>query len=573
MSEILEYKKSDCELLRIQSKQKFDQVKGTWIDLCRWASPHRAKWMLAQMPGERNNNHIVDTTHIIALRAYVAGFLEGNTSATRPWFRLQAQDPDANKNETIKEWLGKFTTRCQHYLTGSNFYHEAGQFYYDFGVVNTGAHYIDEFKNGFHFHTLIPGSYYIISNSLGEAVVMVREFVLNVKAVVDTYGTKKNGEWDWSNFSPQLRSLYEKGLYTETVNIVHIVKENTGFIPEKPQAGLNRKWISLTYEAQGDRGYGADDRYNAWQLTPDAPDDKRFLKIKASKRKPFIVGASDRNGNFEYGERGPTLDAIGLIKSLNKKAIAKDQALEHMLKPPLQGPANLRKSYISSAPNTYVPLDAMSNAKGQGLRTVFDLNENFGSLVQDVTDLRDMVDKLYYSDYLLYLSRNPKTRTAAETNAIVQEQQLVIGPNLQSLNWTYNQPVVDFISDWVLDNDPYLEPPPEELQDQFLKTDYISIFAQAQKAADLPNIERYIDRMLGVAQIDPQALQKVNLDKLADIYEDRLYLPAGLNNPQAKVDAMRQQAMAQAQQQQALQQTLPAVAGAAKDVGLTLDQK
>jgi hypothetical protein len=196
-------------------------------------------------------------------------------------------------------------------------------------------------------------------------------------------------------------------------------------------------------------------------------------------------------------------------------------------------------------------------------------------LVQDVSDLRDQVEKLYYADYLLYLSRNPKTRTATETNAVVQEQQLIIGPNLQSLNWTHNVPVVEFIMDWVLYEDPFLPPPPKELTGQFLQPEFISVFAQAMKAADLPAIDRYMQMVEQVGQLPGGAKiwDKANLDKLADLYEDRLFLPAGLNNPQGKVDAMRQQAQAAAQRDQMLHQTIPAIAGAAKDAGIQANQK
>jgi hypothetical protein len=177
-----------------------------------------------------------------------------------------------------------------------------------------------------------------------------------------------------------------------------------------------------------------------------------------------------------------------------------------------------------------------------------------------------MVDKIFYADFLLYLSRNPKTRTAAETNAIVEEQQRIIGPNLQSLNTTYNNPVLEWVMDYVLFEDPYLEPAPEELQGQSLKPEYISVFAQAQRAADLPAIDRYVAMIGQVGQIDPRILQKINTDKLADLYEDRLYLPSGLNNPQDKVEAMREQAQMEMKRQQALQETLPAMAGAMKDM-------
>jgi len=561
-------KKSECEYLRNQAKEKFDRVRGTWIDCGRWAAPHRIKWMLSQMDGERNNQHIVDSTHILALRSYVAGFLEGNTSATRPWYRIQSSNPEKNLIPKNHAWLDKFTRRTHSMLTRSNFYHAAGQFYYDYGTFNTGAHYIDEIDGNLFFHTLTPGSYFVINNRLGEAVVMVREFSLSVKALVDGYGRKVNGKWDWSNFSSRVRKLYEQGTYTQMVELVNIIRENPNFDPEQPQVGLNRKWLSLTYEVGSTKGqYYHGTEAEGGSATPDIKEGEKFVKVSASKRKPFIVGKAETSGNFEYGEKGPTLDALGLIKSLNKKAISKDQALEQILKPALQGPANLRKSYITTAPNSYVPLDANSLSQ-KGLRPIFEVNPAIAALTNDVMDLRQQVERLYYADFLLYLSRNPKTRTATETQAIVQEQQLIIGPNLQSLNWTYNVPVVEFVMDFVLDEDPYLEPPPEELAGEFLKLDFISVFAQAQKAADLPSVERYLAMVADVGQIQPQIWDKVNLDKLADIFEDRLYLPAGLNRDQAEVDAKREQAMMMAQRQQMMEQTLPALAGAAKDVGL-----
>ncbi len=183
-----------------------------------------------------------------------------------------------------------------------------------------------------------------------------------------------------------------------------------------------------------------------------------------------------------------------------------------------------------------------------------------------MTDLRDQVDKFFYGDYLLYLTRNPKTRTATETNAVVQEQQLIIGPFLQSLNWTYNNPVIDFVAEYVLDEDPYLPAIPEGLQGESLRTEFISVFAQAQNAADLPVVDRFVDMCERVGQLQPQIFDKLNLDKLADIYEDRLYLPVGLNNPQTKVDAMREQKQQQMQRQQAMQEAAPAMAGALKDM-------
>lgn len=571
------WKKSSCEYIRNLAKQRFDKCRSTWLDCGRWAAPHKIRWMLSQTEGERNNQHIVDTTHILALRSYVAGFLEGNTSATRPWFRIGTSNPDINQQESNKVWLDLYARRILQVLSQSNFYHAAGGFYYEYGVFNTGAHYIDELRNGLYFHNLTPGSYYVLNNGYGEAVTMVREFSLTVKAIVDTYGKKVKGVAQWDNFSPAVKKMYEDGNYTQMVDVVHVINRNENFDVNKPIALANRQWVSLTYEVGGQNAgqyYQDGQEFGAGSVDPTDPrEEERFLKVSFSRRKPFIVGKSESSNNFEYGEKGPTLDALGLIKSLNKKAISKDMAIEQMLRPGMQGPANLRKSYITTNSNSYIPLDPTSMKPGGGMRPLFEMNPAIAPLLQDQTDLRQQVDKLFYSDYLLYLSQNPKTRTATETDAIVKEQQLVIGPNLQSLNWTYNVPVLDFVMDYTLHEDPYLPPPPDALAGNFLRPEFISVFAQAQKAADLPSIDRYVAMISNVGQLNPAIWDKANLDKLADIYEDRLFLPAGLNNPQGKVDAKRLQAQAMAQRQQMMQETIPAMAGAAKDVGIKINNK
>lgn len=567
------HKKSDCEYLRYQAKQKFDRVKSSWLEAGQWALPHRILTLDSQEPGARNNKHIVDATHIVALRSYVAGFLEGNTSASRPWFRIQHADPELSKVFINKSWLQLLTDRVLSALSSSNFYHAAGGFYYDFGVFNTGAHYIDEMVDGsLFFHNLDPGAYYVINNGYSEAVVLIREFQLTVKAVVDTYGRKKpNGSWDWSNFSSAVKKMYNDGNYTEKITVIHIVKENEDYDPYQEAAGMNKRWISLTYEISNGKGQYYQEGQQTEFSNVDTNQEQTYLKVSASQRKPFIVGKSDSSGNFEYGLKGPTTDSLGSIKSLNKKAIGKDMALDQMLKPTLQGPATLKKSYITNAPNAFIPLDAMSMSQG-GLKPVHQINPAIAALNQDVGDLRDQVNKLYYADYLLYLSRNPKTRTAREVDAVVQEQQLIIGPNLQSLNKTYNEKVLDFVIDYVLEEDPYLPPPPPDLQGQFLRTEYISVFAQAQKAADIPSIDRYTQMVLDVGQINPTIFDKINLDKLADLYEDRLFLPAGLNVPESEVKAKREKQEREAQRQKMLNETLPAMAGAAKDLGLAKPQ-
>lgn len=556
------YSKSNLEYVRSIAENKFQKVKGTWGDLGRWVIPHRMTYMLNQPEGQRVNHHIVDGTHLLAHRSFIAGFLEGNTSSTRPWFRHIHHDPEINGTTENRKWLDLLSRRSLSVLASSNFYNEAGQFYSDYGAINTGCHVIDELEERLHFHTLVPGSYYVINNSLNEAEILIRKFNLNVKALVDAYGVKdKNGKAKWDNFSSTIKNLYDRSEYTEKIEVIAVYQKNEKFNPNEPVGGANRQWCVHTYESWGSEKESTTDY---WGMHGER-DDNKFLKVSYSSRKPFVVGKSNSSDNFEYGENGPTLMAIHAIKSLNKKAISKDVAIEKMLSPTVQGPAHLKKSYITTQANRYIPVDATSMSQG-GLRNVYEINPSVVALTADVDDLRRMVDKFYFADFLLFLSMNPKTRTATETQAIINEQQLVIGPNLQALNWSYNVPIIEFVTDYVIEKDPYLPPPPDALQGEWLRVEMISTFAQAQRAADLPQINQYIDMLQRVGQLDPSIFQKANLDQLCDLYEDRLFLPAGLNRDQGDVDAMREKALQQQQRQQLLTESLPSMAGAVKDL-------
>lgn len=562
----MEYKIKDCENLKRVCVEDFARIEDDWIEAGWYMSPAHIKFLLKRGKRiERENRHIVDLTHVIAHRSFTAGFMEGNTSSTRSWFLLAHSDEDLNTYEPVQAFIQKLGRRALANASASSLYYALSQAYGVYGIFNTACLYINELPTGPHFTTLEVGTYYLLNDGLGTANVLVREFPLTVKSLVETYGRKVNGKHDWSNFSPRVRSLYEDGHYTEEIMVTEVVKPNHLFDNSKGEFGSNRKWVSLTYESRSTDTIGERLGYT---YTIDDNKDDRFLRIKHMTRKPFIAFRTQTSGNYAYGLIGPTTSSLGAIKSLQKKAVSRDVAVDLMLRPPMQGPASLKKTYVNMNPNGYTALDQHAALAG-GAKQLFQMNAGAVSLLDaDVADLRNQVRRMYYEDFMLYLSQNPKTRTAAEVNAILSEQQLVIGPALQSLDYTLNQPLVDYLVDYTLFEDPYLGEMPEELEGESLKTNFVSVFAQAQRAADLPSIDRYVQMITNVAQVDPRILDKANLDKFADLYEDRLYLPQGLNRPQDEVDARREKNAQDAARQQALTEQIPAMAGAQKDLAL-----
>ena len=248
--------------------------------------------------------------------------------------------------------------------------------------------------------------------------------------------------------------------------------------------------------------------------------------------------------------------ALPLIRSLNEKSKKRDIAIEKMINPPVQGPPGVKKSYISTSANSFIPIDYRSAAAGKGITPIFELNSQLYDLTASVEDERQIVDTLYYSNYLLYLMNNPKTRTATESNSIVNEQKLAIGPHLQSLNFTYNNPLVEYIMDYVLYEDLYLPSPPKGLEGSFIKPEYISLFAQSQRSADLPTMDRFIEDVSVVAAHKEQIWDNIDVDQLVNFWEDRYFLPPGIKRQGSEVRAMREQRLAKHEQQMKIAQLL-----------------
>lgn len=515
-------------------KKEFDKIKEDWIDLLWWTSPYKVP-NLTGNPNDkrRDNHHIVDPSHLLSRRAFVSGFMEGNTSSTRQWGLLETGDDDLNQFNKVKEFTQKVTRKVFNVFSSSNVYRTLPNVYESVSSVDTATLYIDELPTGLHFTQLEEGTYFVENDFKGDAVVLMREFTLSVRQVVTKYGL--------DNVSKNTKKLYSDGKYLESVKIVEWCGPNEFFDVEIAPVGRNRRWVCLTYEP--DSVGGKDDK------------DFVFLRQQFRRRKPFIVPKNASSNNFAYGQTGCMRDAIGLVKSLNLKALSKDEFLDRLVNgDPVTGPASLKKAYMSAGAGGYVPMSATEQLQG-GLKQVESNRSGYQLLDSDVSDLRRMIGKLFYEDYLLFMANNPKTRTAREVDVIEQEKQLIAGPLLQSLDHSLNVPMLEYGANYVLDTDPSIEVP-EELSGKSLQVKVTSLFAQVQRAADLPQVDRFVQMMMQVAQIDPNILKKVDLFKYADIYADRLYLPAGLSRDQGEVDAAIEQEQAMQQRNQQIEQAM-----------------
>ena len=145
-----------------------------------------------------------------------------------------------------------------------------------------------------------------------------------------------------------------------------------------------------------------------------------------------------------------------------------------------------------------------------------------------------------------------------------EEKLLALGPVLEQLNDDLLDPLIDNAFAMAFEQGAFPDPP-EELQDQELKVEYISIMAQAQKLTGIANIERFTTFVVNTSaqSENPEMLDKVNFDQIVDNYGDRMGVDANMVRSDEEVEEMRAR-RAEAQQKAAMLESLNQAADTAQ---------
>jgi hypothetical protein len=84
---------------------------------------------------------------------------------------------------------------------------------------------------------------------------------MTVRQLVQKFGEQNDkGEIDWSNFSPEIKSLWDAGEREVWIEVRHIIMPNDDY-NKKALHAKHKKYLSVYYEtgkSQGRAGYPAD---------------------------------------------------------------------------------------------------------------------------------------------------------------------------------------------------------------------------------------------------------------------------------------------------------------------------
>jgi hypothetical protein len=161
---------------------------------------------------------------------------------------------------------------------------------------------------------------------------------------------------------------------------------------------------------------------------------------------------------------------------------------------------------------------------------------------------RTIIQRAFFVDlFLMMANLSERDRTATEIAERVNERMLILGPILGRLMHEKLDPIITRTFNILLRNNK-LPPPPDILQGQEYKVEYISPLAKAQRASETKSISELVLAVEEMAKLDPGVIDNIDLDKVTKKIADINYVSDVLRSDE-EIKQIRQMKAEQQQMQ------------------------
>lgn len=471
----------------------------------------------------KKKTRIIDNCGRLAVRDLGAGLMSGMTNPARPWVGLKIGDAALMETGVVKTWLADSTKQILSIFESSNIYRLLPDIYEDLGVVGTACLLLREDYGSVVWGEIVPwGDYCIARDNRGQVNTLYRTLKMTVGQVVQEFGL--------AAVSQAVRNHHQAGRLDTEITVIHAIEPNPDFKPDRKD-GPSKRFLSVYFE--------------------QAADNAHVLETGGYDRFPAIVVRWRSVARSAYG-RPAALDALDDSRQLQVMHTSLGQAIAKMINPPLVATGQSKFGAVSTQPGAVNYTDALGGAAGPQIAPLLTVRPEITPMVTQMQDVRQRIDDALFRLLWRAVTQLDTVRTATEIEARKQEQMLLLGPVLDSLNKELLSPLIEWV--WAAANEAgILPPPPEEIAGQALEVEFRSMLANAQKSVAVGSIERLAGFVGQMAQVFPDALLKVDAQQAVDEYADAIGAPVRMVRSDEDVAAIQQAQAEQQQQMQAMQ--------------------
>ena len=525
-----EFNVSPESLIKRYDRLKSDRVNWDqmWEELATYLMPGKVDFITTTTRGTKRAAEVYDSTGIHALQILSASLHGSLTSPSTKWFGLRFRQDELNEDKDAKDWLEQCSKSMFQEFGKSNFSTEVAESYQDMVGFGTACLQFDvktkdaQF-DGFNFRACHLAEVVISESEEGRIDTVFRKIKLTARQAKQKFGDDAGDK--------AIKAL-EKD-------------------PDK-----EFEYIQAVFprEIEGEVAMVAPPHMRPWACYYISVIDKKICKESGYYELPYMVPRWGKTTGDVYGF-GPGCVARPDIKTLNESRKLAMKAWEKSIDPPLKALQNGILGKIDMRPSTVTYVRDMNSLEP----IVNATNWNADQLM--LGDVRASVRRIFFSDQL-ELNEGPQM-TATEVQVRYELMQRLLGPTLGRLQSEFLNPIVERAFYSMLRGNA-LPPMPEVLQQAGgdLDIEYVGPLARSQKMDEVTSIQRAIEGIMQLAQVNPDVLDIVDVDKAGRTISDRLGAPADILRGDEQVGEMRQSRQQQQQQQAEMDQGQQQLEGA-----------
>jgi hypothetical protein len=505
-----------------------------WQEIAERILPRAAEFTGQKTPGEKRTERQFDSTAPLALERFAAAMHSLLTPSTQQWHKLRVPDDELNKSRDVKIYLDEVTNFLfrARYRTDANFASQMTEVYMSLGAFGTGVLFVDEWPGyGLMYKAIHLAEMYLAENAAGRIDTAHREYQYTARQCVQAFGMEALTE--------KMRGALERQS-DDLFTIVHCVYPNE------------------------ERKNGRMD-YRGWPIASlhVAAEGNTVLRESGYRTMPYAVSRYTTSPREIYG-RGPASTVLPDIKMVNEMEKTTIRAGHRAVDPPMLLQSD---GALSSFQNTPGALNwGGIDDQGRQVAQPMDTRANLPWALEMTEAKRKVINDAFLITLFQILVETPQI-TATEALLRAQEKGALLAPTMGRQQNELLGPTIERELDVLGRAGQLPQDVPEAMQEAggHVDIEYTSPLARLQRADEGVAILRSIEAMAPLAQINPQAMRRINADKaLQKLWEingapaDVLYSDDDL----AAMDAKDQQQLDMAK----VLEAAPVAANAAKSL-------